>query len=73
LDDTRLDLAWRPTSPGVEVTAPVRATLLQENRPVRLTLRVPRTVRACDQNSASTDTRRLGLAIGRIGLVPAHW
>src|SRR5262249_37530106 len=70
IDDEQLKLAWRPADPGVEVTAPIRATLLQERRPVRLTIRVPRTMRGCDRYSSSTDTRRLGLAISRIGLIP---
>jgi Phytanoyl-CoA dioxygenase (PhyH) len=72
VNDEPVSLSWRASGRLTVVAGRVPESVLQKNSDrVRLSVHVGKTLRLCDLNSASNDTRPLGLAIAGLRLTTA--
>lgn len=72
-NDHRLELDFTATPHGVRVGARVPAEAIAKSPGfVRITFRVPRTLRPCDLDPESQDVRPLGIAVSSLSLTAAN-
>jgi hypothetical protein len=65
-------LTEKPPAPPGRISAQITGRWLADTPgPIEVGFRVAHTVRPCDRDPANPDTRRLGVAVSRIRLVPA--
>lgn len=71
VNDQPLNIKREDSPSGQVLSCRIPGKLMKgRNKRVRFTFRVPETVRWCDLNPQAKDTRRIGVAVGPLSLVP---
>jgi hypothetical protein len=72
VNDSPLELTWRATEAGTEVSAPVSAAVLSSGQGrARVELELPSVLTPARAGLNSTETRTLGIAIAELSIKPA--